>query len=376
MYKFRSMCVGAEKTGTGQYSFKNDPRVTKVGRFLRATSIDELPQLVNILKGDMSLIGFSPAAYIPSMADRGVHAGAAAHVRAAPGITGWAQVHGRKGVDWDERIRMSVYYVDHVSFLLDVKIFFMTIWKVFSNADNENVGTTVKTLRRRSNRLSRWGSGRMERFQIEPLRSGLTELLAAHGVPQKQARTLLDSMLAADLRGVHTHGLAVLPAYLSKIDRGGFALGEKTEVLRQTAAFAVVDAKGQLGAVSASDCMALALEGARRSGLFAVFCRNANTFGPAFLLRKNGGGSRPDRRLLLQQSNGYARMGRHKKAAGHQSLFRGRSGAQLRADRGRHGHERRGEIQDQRDPQAGAEPFRRAGRWTRAACRRPIRLPP
>ena len=62
-----------------------------------------------------------------------------------PGITGWAQVHGRKGVDWDERIRMSVYYVDHVSFLLDVKIFFMTIWKVFSNADNENVGTTVKS---------------------------------------------------------------------------------------------------------------------------------------------------------------------------------------------------------------------------------------
>ena len=126
----------------------------------------------------------------------------------------------------------------------------------------------------------------MERFQIEPLRSGLTELLAAHGVPQKQARTLLDSMLAADLRGVHTHGLAVLPAYLSKIDWGGFALGEKTEVLRQTAAFAVVDAKGQLGAVSASDCMALALEGARRSGLFTVFCRNANTFGPAFYYAK------------------------------------------------------------------------------------------
>ena len=119
--------------------------MTKVGRFLRATSIDELPQLVNILKGDMSLIGFRPpltyhpwpiGEYTPEQRRM---------FELRPGITGWAQVHGRKGVDWDERIRMSVYYVDHVSFLLDVKIFFMTIWKVFSNADNENVGTTVKS---------------------------------------------------------------------------------------------------------------------------------------------------------------------------------------------------------------------------------------
>lgn len=145
MYKFRSMCVGAEKTGTGQYSFKNDPRVTKVGRFLRATSIDELPQLVNILKGDMSLIGFRPPLTYHPWPIEAYTLEQRRMFELRPGITGWAQVHGRKGVDWDERIRMSVYYVDHVSFLLDVKIFFMTIWKVFSNADNENVGTTVKS---------------------------------------------------------------------------------------------------------------------------------------------------------------------------------------------------------------------------------------
>ena len=145
MYKFRSMCVGAEQTGTGQYSYKNDPRVTKVGRILRATSIDELPQLVNILKGDMSLIGFRPPlTYHPwPIEDYTPEQRRMFELR--PGVTGWAQVHGRKGVDWDERIRMGVYYADHVSLWLDVKIFFLTIGKVLSNADNENVGTTVKS---------------------------------------------------------------------------------------------------------------------------------------------------------------------------------------------------------------------------------------
>lgn len=145
MYKFRSMCVGAEQTGTGQYSYKNDPRVTKVGRILRATSIDELPQLVNILKGDMSLIGFRPPlTYHPwPIEDYTPEQRRMFELR--PGVTGWAQVHGRKSVDWNERIRMNVYYVDHVSLWLDVKIFFLTIGKVLSNADNENVGTTVKS---------------------------------------------------------------------------------------------------------------------------------------------------------------------------------------------------------------------------------------
>ena len=142
-YKFRSMCLGAEKTGSGVYSGKNDNRVTRVGRILRATSIDELPQLFNILKGDMSLIGpRPPLTYHPwPIGQYTPHQRRMYEVR--PGITGWAQVHGRKDVEWNHRIELSVWYVDHLSFALDVKIFFMTIWKVFSNADNENIGETV-----------------------------------------------------------------------------------------------------------------------------------------------------------------------------------------------------------------------------------------
>lgn len=142
MYKFRSMCVGAEKQGTGVYSFKGDSRITKVGRVLRATSLDELLQLVNILKGDMSLIGPRPAlTYHPWPYDQyDEHQKHMFDVR--PGITGWAQVNGRKEVPWPERIELNVYYVEHMSFALDFKIFWMTIFKVATNADNENVSET------------------------------------------------------------------------------------------------------------------------------------------------------------------------------------------------------------------------------------------
>ena len=142
MYKFRSMCVGAEKQGTGVYSYKGDARITKAGRILRATSIDELPQLVNILKGDMSLIGPRPAlTYHPWPYEQyDEHQKHMFDVR--PGITGWAQVNGRKEVPWPERIELNVYYVEHLSFALDWKIFWMTIFKVVTNADNENVGET------------------------------------------------------------------------------------------------------------------------------------------------------------------------------------------------------------------------------------------
>jgi len=142
MYKFRSMCVGAEKQGTGVYSFKGDSRITKVGRILRATSLDELPQLVNILKGDMSLIGPRPAlTYHPWPYEQyDEHQKHMFDVR--PGITGWAQVNGRKEVPWPERIELNIYYVEHLSFALDFKIFWMTIFKVATNADNNN---TVET---------------------------------------------------------------------------------------------------------------------------------------------------------------------------------------------------------------------------------------
>lgn len=141
--KFRSMCTGAEHTGSGVYSGKNDARVTRVGRVIRATSIDELPQLYNILKGDMSLIGpRPPLTYHPWTIDQ--YTEEQFHMfDVRPGITGWAQVHGRKDVEWNKRIRLNVWYVRHISFRLDVKIFFMTIIKVLRNEDNENVGETV-----------------------------------------------------------------------------------------------------------------------------------------------------------------------------------------------------------------------------------------
>lgn len=143
LLKFRSMVVNAEHTGSGVYSNDHDSRLTKVGRIIRKTSIDELPQAINILKGDMSLIGpRPPLTYHPWPIDQ--YTPEQLHMfDVLPGITGWAQVNGRKAVEWNERIKLNNWYVDHCSFMLDLKIFFMTIFKVFSNADNENVGETV-----------------------------------------------------------------------------------------------------------------------------------------------------------------------------------------------------------------------------------------
>lgn len=144
IYKFRSMVQNAERTGSGVYSGKNDARVTKVGKILRATSIDELPQAVNMLKGEMSLIGpRPPLTYHPWPIEQYTPQ-QKRMFEVRPGITGWAQVHGRKDVEWNRRIEMNVWYVDHVSFPLDVKIFFMTIFKVLANADNENISETVE----------------------------------------------------------------------------------------------------------------------------------------------------------------------------------------------------------------------------------------
>lgn len=144
IYKFRSMCVGAEQKGTGVYSGKGDMRVTKIGKILRATSIDELPQLVNILKGEMSFIGpRPPLTYHPW--DYSEYSEAQLRMfEVRPGITGWAQVNGRKDVEWNHRIELNVWYVDHMSLWLDLKILFLTFYKVLKNADNENVGATVQ----------------------------------------------------------------------------------------------------------------------------------------------------------------------------------------------------------------------------------------
>lgn len=143
IYKFRSMCVGAEKTGSGVYSGKGDARVTRIGKILRATSIDELPQLLNILKGEMSFVGpRPPLTYHPWKYEEYTDF-QKRMFEVRPGITGWAQVNGRKDVEWHKRIELNVWYVDHMSLLLDIKIMFMTAFKVLKNADNENSGATV-----------------------------------------------------------------------------------------------------------------------------------------------------------------------------------------------------------------------------------------
>lgn len=143
IYKFRSMCVGAEKTGSGVYSGNGDARVTRIGKILRATSIDELPQLLNILKGEMSFVGpRPPLTYHPWKYEEYTDS-QKRMFKVRPGITGWAQVNGRKDVEWHKRIELNIWYVDHMSLLLDIKIMFMTAFKVLTNADNENSGATV-----------------------------------------------------------------------------------------------------------------------------------------------------------------------------------------------------------------------------------------
>jgi len=144
IYKFRSMVVGAEKQGSGVYSGKNDARVTKVGKIIRATSIDELPQLINILKGEMSFIGPRPALTYHPWPFEEYTDEQKKMFAVRPGMTGWAQVNGRKKVEWSRRIEMNVWYVENMSFLLDLQIFYKTIFKVITNADNVNSTETVK----------------------------------------------------------------------------------------------------------------------------------------------------------------------------------------------------------------------------------------
>lgn len=109
-------------------------RLTKVGRFVRSTSLDELPQLINVLKGDMSLIGPRPLLpeYLPYYTER-----EKLRHSVYPGITGWAQVNGRNHVLWDDRLELDAYYVEHLSLLMDCKIIFKTIKNVISRKDIE-----------------------------------------------------------------------------------------------------------------------------------------------------------------------------------------------------------------------------------------------
>ena len=115
-----------ERDATGQL-LPDAERLTKVGKFVRSTSIDELPQLINVLKGDMALIGPRPllVQYLPLYSKE-----QARRHEVRPGITGWAQVNGRNTLSWTEKFKHDVWYVDHYSFLLDLKIIFLTIKKV------------------------------------------------------------------------------------------------------------------------------------------------------------------------------------------------------------------------------------------------------
>lgn len=144
IYKFRSMVENAEKIGTGVYSFKGDSRVTKVGAFIRKTSIDELPQLLNILKGEMSVIGPRPTLEYHPWPFEDYTDEQKKRFNLRPGVTGLAQINGRKEVPWPERIVLDVKYTMNVSMMLDLKIFLKTIFKVLAMGDNYNTGKTAQ----------------------------------------------------------------------------------------------------------------------------------------------------------------------------------------------------------------------------------------
>lgn len=133
IYKFRSMIVNAEKIGDGlSIKSENDNRITKVGKFLRATSLDELPQLINVLIGQMSLVGpRPPVTYHPYKGCDNYPTWAKSRFQMRPGITGLAQVRVRNSVSWDDRIRIDIYYIEKFNIWLDFKIMFMTLLKLF-----------------------------------------------------------------------------------------------------------------------------------------------------------------------------------------------------------------------------------------------------
>jgi undecaprenyl phosphate N,N'-diacetylbacillosamine 1-phosphate transferase len=147
--KFRSMRVESEKDGKQLSDFE---RMTKVGSFLRKTSIDELPQLFNILKGDMSFIGPRPLLvqylqhYSPEQMRR--------H-QATPGISGWAQVNGRNTILWEDKFKYDVWYVDHISMYLDLRIVWLTIINVLNRKDiNNSEGNTMPYFTSNTNQIT------------------------------------------------------------------------------------------------------------------------------------------------------------------------------------------------------------------------------
>ena len=132
--KFKTM--NDERDANGEL-LPDAARLTSVGRFVRSTSIDELPQLINVLKGDMALIGPRPllVQYLPLYSKK-----QARRHEVRPGITGWAQCHGRNAISWEKKFELDVWYVDHLSFVTDVKVILITIKKVLMRSDISQEG--------------------------------------------------------------------------------------------------------------------------------------------------------------------------------------------------------------------------------------------
>ena len=129
LLKLRTMVRGSDPVGVGKVVARDDPRVTAVGRLLRRTSLDEIPNLVNVLRGEMAIVGPRPT--IPAQVkDYTPHQHRRHEVR--PGLTGWAQVQGRAGIPWEERIELDVQYVDRRSLALDLRILVKTAWLLVS----------------------------------------------------------------------------------------------------------------------------------------------------------------------------------------------------------------------------------------------------
>ena len=148
MYKFRSMVVNAESMGAGLFNYENDPRVTKVGRFLRNTSIDELPQLWNVIKGDLSIVGPRPCVKYELGDFDTLNKNYKKRFEVRAGITGLAQVKGRNENSWEEKVTYDNQYIDEFKkqgLWLDIKILFSTVAKVFRKQDiyEEKVDSTM-----------------------------------------------------------------------------------------------------------------------------------------------------------------------------------------------------------------------------------------
>lgn len=128
IFKFRSMVDGAARLGSGIYVSEGDPRITRVGRFLRRASLDELPQLINVLRGEMSLVGPRPtlAYQVEKYTARQRR-----RLLVKPGLTGWAQVKGRNSLSWPEKIELDLYYIDRWSLWMDLYILLLTPLAVF-----------------------------------------------------------------------------------------------------------------------------------------------------------------------------------------------------------------------------------------------------